>query len=511
MSASELAPREFPGSPARVLAWCAGVAALAVAVRALVSFQDLAIIADGPRYIGISRDLLAGDFWVLARDDFHPLTSMLMALGTLALGLELETSGRVLSVLAGGAASVAVFLLARDQFGAKLAAVSSLLFAVHPRLVQASASVQSDGIYLMLALFSALFAFRMLDRSSARSAGAAGLLCGLAYLARPEGLAVAVVAGLWLLLDVLRGRLSWRLACWNASALMLALGVVAGPYLAALYVQHGDLEISRKKPVAALLRVDRPLLETGRPAAERWAKASSALAVENEAARRAMNAVFLGLLILGVRRGRPERRTLYVASYVGLMAWLLFGLALTAGYTSGRHWLTSVALLSPFSARGLPGLAAGIRVVVPTAPWRPLVAPGVVAVLVAALLGHAALSSEDPNKVARKQAAVWLREHREPAVVAAKRARPAYYAGATRAVVLESGENKQAALDAARAQGADYGVVDESWLAGREFQSLHGVALIHTVPYPGGSVLVLEFAPDPVSEVSAPPPIPTVR
>lgn len=511
MSATDLELRNFPGSPARVFAWCAGVAVLAVAVRSLVSVQDTVLFADGPRFIGIARSLLAGDFGVLVRDDFHPLTSVLMALGTQAFGLELETSGRVLSVLAGGAASVAVFLLARDQFGGKLAVVSSLLFAVHPRLVQASASVQSDGVYVMLALFSAVAAFRMLDRGSARSACSAGLLCGLAYLARPEGLAIGLVAGLWLLLDVLRRRLAWRLAARNAGAFVLALGVVAGPYLATIYAYQGSWEISQKKSATTLLRVDRQLLANDRPATERLERARSALAEETQAARRAMNAAFLGLLILGVRRGRPERRTLYVATYVGLMAWLLFGLALTSGYTSGRHWLTSVALLLPFASRGLLGLAGGIRGLLPDGPWRPFVVPGVVAALVAAFLGHAADSSEAPDKLARKQAGLWLREHRAPAVVASRRGRPAYYAGATRAVPLESGEDKQAALDAARAQGADYGVVDETWLAGRKLEGLRGVALLHAVPYPGGSVLVLEFASDAASDAPPALSIPAVR
>lgn len=507
MSATGLEVREFPGSPERVFAWCAGVAALSIAVRALVSVQDTVVFADGPRFIAVAQSLLAGDYGAIGRDDFHPLTSVLMALGTLLLGLELETSGRVLSVLAGGAASVAVFLLARDQFGSRLAAVASLLFAIHPRLVSASASVQSDGIYIMLALFSAVTAFRLLDRGGVRWACLTGLLCGLAFLARPEGLVIAVVVGIWLGVDLLWGRLAWRKLASSAGGFSLGLLILGGPFLVAVSADRGEFVVSPKKSIEQLLRIDRVLLEDELPAGERLERAGDALDDELTAARRALNAAFIVLLVLGVRRGPLERRTLYVASYLGLMFWLLFGLALTSGYTSGRHWLTSVALLLPFAARGLLGLLEGIRSRVPDGRWRSAVVPGALAILVAGFLAHALAATEDPSKVARKEAALWLREHREPGVVGGVRLRVAYYAGATRGVFLGQGENKQALLEQARARGVDYLVIEETWLAGREVEGLRGVALLHREPYPDGSVLVFELrsAPDPGASRPAAP------
>ena len=194
----------------RLQLWPVLAVLLAIGVRAWVAVDQQVVFNDGPQYMASARLFAEGQLGAALAGPFHPLTAFLIAVTSSLFGIGLETAGRILSVLSGGVAAAALYLLARDQFDERVALVSALIFAVHPQLVEAASNVQSDGIYLALLLVGALLAWRALLSGRFVHGLGAGVASGLAYLARPEGLAVGVILGMWLIADAVSRRTSWR-------------------------------------------------------------------------------------------------------------------------------------------------------------------------------------------------------------------------------------------------------------------------------------------------------------
>lgn len=110
-----------------------------------------------------------------------PLFTLLLA-GFFALGLDGAVAGYALGILFLLAAAVAVFRLAKIEFGENLllAGVAGLLTALEPRLIWAALSGMETTLFAALLLWSVLFYRR-------RQAVPLGIAAGLSVWARPEG------------------------------------------------------------------------------------------------------------------------------------------------------------------------------------------------------------------------------------------------------------------------------------------------------------------------------------
>jgi hypothetical protein len=76
-----------------------------VLLRAWHAARDPVIYNDGPEFIAMAGDILAGRLSDALAHAFHPLTSGLIAGVAAASGVDLETAGRIVSVASGGAES----------------------------------------------------------------------------------------------------------------------------------------------------------------------------------------------------------------------------------------------------------------------------------------------------------------------------------------------------------------------------------------------------------------------
>ena len=499
------------------------LAALGVVARGVEASQQVRLFNDAPRFIAAAQALAGGDWRVAVADAFHPLTALFMAATAHALRVDLEFAGQLVSVAAGGVGTFATWRLARAIYGDRVALAAALVFALHPRLVASSAGVQSDGLYLALFVLATGAAWRALAEDRLGSAGLAGLLCGLAYLTRPEGLVVAVALGLWILGRALRTpRKALRAAALGA-CFAAFLGAVGAPYVVALHDVTGSWSLTRKKTLWLEVRSAPPACirsiadasrgehlataratppgvlasTTGREATSLGASEHRGFAQTDGIRRvaleprrappraasppdgrpkdpavagavelivdfvRALHGVVLALCLLGVGRARAPAGAKFLLTLCGVIAVMLGALYAEAGYVSRRHWLPAVALLMPFAGRG------GLRLLDAVVAWAPPLARwpharrALVAACVLVLLGDAAVPSEDAQKRARREAAQWLRDRAEAPVVASHRARDAYYAGASRYVPLAGTlPGDRSSLASARAAGAVYALVD---------------------------------------------------
>jgi hypothetical protein len=137
-------------------------------------------------------------------------------------------AAQAVAVALGLVCIVCAWLLARRLFGPAPAALAAAWFALDPLFVWYS--TQPDTLMLFTSVFACILMVADSDSIGPRRAIALGALCALSWLARTQGLILAVSAGIWVLL---RGKpklasaalfsacflavaLPWMIRNWNA-------------------------------------------------------------------------------------------------------------------------------------------------------------------------------------------------------------------------------------------------------------------------------------------------------
>jgi len=473
------------------------LALLAVAVRTLVWHRTAAMMNDGAVFIELARKLAAGQWGEALSHAYHPLYPLAIAAAK-PFFAGWDDAGAAVSVLAGGAAVAALYVFLRDAFGPTPAWVGALLLAVHPYAVPFSADVQSEGLYFALFLGALAATWRALHRPAAGRAFAAGLLAGLAYLTRPEGLGVAVVGagaagGL-----CLAGRWPLRRAAVWTAALGLGAALCVAPYVGFVSSQAGHLQLTGKKSLTRILALEHggsdmeaaapaPAPPTGRApdaepapagvprtprAAEPDAPAGSAFGAAlvdiAQAVKRAFRLDHLIIAGLGLWavRGRPGPRAGLLLGLAALYGFVVLGLRLSAGYVSMRHVLAPCLPLLGYVALGLP-VVGRIVLAVPRrlAGARAPAPAGVALVTGLALLATAsavmAVRPQREERAAVRAAAEWLAARPgEPGAVAAAKQRDAWYAGAPYYPLPEPRGDGGGWLETLRQAGVRHVIVD---------------------------------------------------
>ena len=133
------------------------VAALAFGIRVLVAEFLQVIQPDGVVYVTVAKQFQAtgSPFDPL----FHPLYPICIALAQPLIG-DWEMAGRLVSAFFGALVILPAFALARSIVGRQAALLSAVFIAVHPRLVQNSASVLCEATYTFVLVSGVLAARR---------------------------------------------------------------------------------------------------------------------------------------------------------------------------------------------------------------------------------------------------------------------------------------------------------------------------------------------------------------
>lgn len=471
---------------------------LALIVRALRWAWTAVMMNDGPIFIRLARQMADGDWRAALTYEFHPLYPFAVRVAHVLFG-DWERAAVAVSALAGAIAVLGLFVLLRDAFDRRVAAIGALLLAVHPVAIEQT-DVQSDSLYFAFFVWSAALLWRALSRVNAVAAIGAGLLAGLAYLVRPEGIGV-LVAGLALLgFELARRHVRVSAAARVAGGLCLGGALTMSPYVAFLSAENGALTITEKKSVAGVLgisalrawatsgtvdykpakpidpllaerpdltpppRGSRPFRE--KPVATGLAKYPEALGRLARVSLKALRPEVALLLVLGLiaARGRPGLRGRFFLAFAGLYLFVLLGLSANSAYVSRRHVFPPAALLLGYAALGVVFAGAGVarlpglrrRIGAPAAVAVPLV-------LVVALGLGKALGPDRGNALAERRAAEWVRAQGGLAPdqgVAAVKQRVSYYAGAP-FVDLRRAPHPALLLPYLRRERARYVIVDE--------------------------------------------------
>jgi len=502
--------------------------------------RTAAIFDDGPVFLYLAEALIDGEFAAALSHPYHPGYPAAIAV-VAPFAASLESAAVAVSVTAGSLSVLLLYGFVREAFDESAAWIAALLLAVHPPSVFFTSDVQSEGLYTAFFLASAWATWHALLSARGRAAALAGVLAGLAYLVRPEGIGIAIAGiagGIWLGL-----RRSWKRRTAAAWCALFAIGAAAAvaPYVLVLRAETGVWMLTQKKSVAVLAGVGgragspggapaaspvrviprngplpgsevaelamappRPLARAGAAARELYFAAASALRVE------VIGFLAVGLIVI---RGRPGRRALFIGVSIALYAAVLLALGATSGYVSRRHALPPLLLLFGYLAVGLRRVGSTVarRMLSRSSPSDVKVERlGAVlgVVFIACLFLPRDLAHRRTDRAAERSAAEWLREQRDvvppgppgspgpPGPVAARRIREAYYAGAGFVPIPVRGYPPEALLRYLTDRSVRYVVIDDGRIDDHE--GLRGawelgMRRVHHVELGGREASVLEI------------------
>lgn len=168
----------------------AALLAAAFAVR-LYSLQFFHVIAtDGTSYALTARGVMNGEWRGLATYGFYPV---LIALAGMLVP-DLETAGRLVSVVFGSLLVLPLYFLGRALFSRSIAVAACLVAIVWPPFVASSCEVITQATFTTLLLTSIYFIWQGMANPSLARGGLGGMFIGLSFLTRPEALLIALAA-----------------------------------------------------------------------------------------------------------------------------------------------------------------------------------------------------------------------------------------------------------------------------------------------------------------------------
>ena len=478
---------------------------LALMVRAIGIIRTDPVAFDSAVYFEMAQFVRAGAWNNVFAYPYPPLFPLLIA-GLEKLGVPTEVAGLFWSCGLNLGVLLPLFFITRKLAGRQAALGAALLWAVHPYAVRLSIRALSDSPTVFLAALSLWLGLWAHENKKRFLSLVAGMLSGLAYLSRPEGMEAAIgLAFLYVFQPEPTSPIDTapRLPARIVWALMPLIGwaLVASPYVAHLSIREGALTLSKKKSVQAMLgSLAAPALEqeNSPPNGGEETSAAKPAPTEHPTVPRAParsgwlwrtahniyifqqplhNGVYPVVLflaawgVIALRCGKisAERSVLMLlAGLAGLHLLILLGVALQSGadYLGGHHFFLLLLYLLPFAGVGLAAAVMDVRARFPQVSW----APAAVLALAFLLVVPASLRTRDDRGKSLRLAGLWVREQapHENRVVA-KSPKFAFHAGAHR-IPLEG--DYKTVIDQARKQGARFVGSDSENTQAKDLEAL---------------------------------------
>lgn len=212
---AEPVPRRESPPTARLILW--GLLFACLIPRALMAAHVEVICADGAFFVELAQQI-DRDQPREAVGQYDANLFPLILIGLHNLGLSWEDGGAWWGVLCGSFAVWPLHGWMRRQFDDRIALISCLLYAAHPKLIEWSPEIVREPTFWLLLTSSLYFTHRALSELQYRWFFLGGLTTVLAIMTRFEGWfllgAIAIwVVQRWKALTVARGHLLAGMAC----------------------------------------------------------------------------------------------------------------------------------------------------------------------------------------------------------------------------------------------------------------------------------------------------------
>lgn len=460
--------------------WLLVLSAVALLIRlAWMATHGAVIENEGAAYARVAQNLLnGGDYasFVGGRNTiFPPLYPIAIAGLAIPTG-DTALAARLLSCVCGVVLIWPVYGVAMYLGGRRSALIAAVLVAGSGLLVALSASTYSESTYFLLLMVAIYASCRVLEGAQPlRHALAAGVAFGCAYLVRPEAVAWAALALLFVVVHAIVARRPGRRTALAVGVIGVTVLLIASPYVAWLSANSGYLRWEGKSVLNGVINAGMnegktyqeaayglgPNLERLGPyladqqfeitaagggaalsatsmlrdVAPRLVDVAKSLAAPSEAGGPAL-AVFALIGLVASLLGRPYRVQKLFFAATGAMYVLVL---LSLQFQWDRYLFPLVLLAIPWVATGIDAIATSVSSVAARFPAaaarRPLIDGAVIAAALAVVLipsyRYAAGVGEFTQSGAGdlKAAGLWLRDRDATTVMGISGVVP-YYAGA---------------------------------------------------------------------------------
>ena len=350
------------------------ICALGLGLRVYHALVAVAVSPDSALFIEYAQRLAGDPLAALRHYAQHPLYPSLILLlhGPLAWLAGPEAggwilAGRLASIAGSLGAILAVYGLTARLYDSRRGLIAAALLAVLPDACVFGADVLSDLPHLALYLAGLIALLAGLKKQHRGLVLAAGIAAALAFLTRPEGASVLLVA----LIAVLAQR-RWPLKrrAGLAAGLLAVFFCLAGPYQLATgkLIQKKSLQemfgftaaAQSQLPTSATPSPDRSGLHPAQT--DTQAGLATTLPIPINILRqwvRAGRVIYVLLAILGVAVARPRGLAgLVLGSAIGIHLALLYALEARFGYLDRRHALILATLSLPPAAAAVHWISA---------------------------------------------------------------------------------------------------------------------------------------------------------
>ena len=226
--------------------------AIGLFIRAVCSILFSGMIdGEGAEYARIAENVLRGSGYIgIATPGlqlfFPPLFPFMIAVCSF-ITRDLETAGRLISIVMGSLIVFPVYTIARRLYSRKIAIWAAALSAVQPIFVLYSTTVYCEPTFITLILLAMSAAMHVADRPTWFNTFVMGAAYGLAYLVRPEGFVYLLVAigviSIAIVFKTGRHRITQFSRLFLAPLVFIA---VTAPYIGWLSYHSGQLRLENK-------------------------------------------------------------------------------------------------------------------------------------------------------------------------------------------------------------------------------------------------------------------------
>jgi 4-amino-4-deoxy-L-arabinose transferase-like glycosyltransferase len=170
---------------------------VAFLLRLYLVITSEGISPDGVEYVRAAKFFLERNYYQGFSSVFSPFYPGVTAVVSLFVG-DLEFAGKFVSLFFGSLTVLPVYGLGKRLFNEEVGFYSALLLTFHPYLAHFSGSVLTESTFTFLVAWSVLIGWKAFQNKSWRAMFSVGLLLGIAYLTRPEGIGFVVLFLLWI-------------------------------------------------------------------------------------------------------------------------------------------------------------------------------------------------------------------------------------------------------------------------------------------------------------------------
>ena len=181
-------------------------------------------------------------FW----SPFYPLVVALLS----KVVPDFELAARLVSILSGTFIIIPVFIFAKYHFNRKVAYYAVLFLAFYPPLAFLNTGARTEALYTLLSFLGIWTGWIALVRRSWLLGFLTGLIFGMAYLTRPEGVSFLIVfLGLAVGVLIFSRRKNRRFSWFLVPAAIISFSLTALPYAVYLKRTTGEWTLSAKKSI----------------------------------------------------------------------------------------------------------------------------------------------------------------------------------------------------------------------------------------------------------------------